>query len=69
MPKAKPARVEPVCVCGDYRRQHEEDGSCRTCAASSSSWDVCGRFEISMTATRVAMLAKVYRLSTGGRHA
>lgn len=35
-----------VCVCGDYRKQHDDNDRCRVCANSRAPYDGCTKFRL-----------------------
>ena len=45
MSAAEKLNPRDVCICGDYRRDHEDmAGRCVLCHNSSAPWDVCSKF-------------------------
>jgi hypothetical protein len=35
-----------LCVCGDYRSQHQDNGRCGVCASSRAPYDGCPEFRL-----------------------
>lgn len=45
---ATPEESKPhdLCVCGDYRSQHDELGRCRVCGNGMVPWNSCSKFKL-----------------------
>lgn len=52
-----------VCVCGDYRHQHDERGLCRLNGVGHGGAEDCHKFVLFLTTREVLILRKPYPVS------